>query len=789
MPDHREALYSTESHAAATAYLAANVWSRLQASQLPTGSRPLTDDHAPIERFLAALMHRVLTREFCAQADDTVSVHGECPTDILALLSGEEVPSETAKRLHAWLTIDGEIVYASLRDPFSLFLLWDCVCHFQGNLHPLLTLRVVSLYQRCLKRKSHTLYQRTLHSIEALDAMIAAAPPSADRAVAGALLEISLAYETYQDSPKSTEYIQRAARLQQLAIEETALIGVRTKWQSFMTAQLVVNAASSIDTQKDTAETENSFPTEVDGEAAGHDLFTRPRTNFSTAEVLADLSPLQCAILLAICGNIERNNPDHDLTRERIQAYVERILANAAQTSSTLAMALLVRSRIEVHRARVAQRSLLQIQQLLEDATVEKKICLTDDFYLLAFPSVHALRAEVGERYMEQNLFKTALEYFQELHEWRSVIACASRLEQRQSVADLAQRLLRSDPRNVQLLVALGMSTGDENILKEAWDISENGSAEAARALAEFYMRQDDFRSAMRFFDECLRLNPTFGADWFTLGYTAMRLSDWQRAAEAFTRVCQIDPDSAMGWNNLAACLIRAKRLRPAMHALSQALKFDRQSWQMWQNHFALAVELQELSTAVCSLENLVRFGGRKVEHDSESLKGLVDYVVGLLRQHGKIVANTDEMELHYDSLRQRVAAPEAPSAKHSPEFVERHAVRLETVLGSVCADHPFTEDLFVIAAHFAFRRGKFAEAEAFCLGEVRALKAGDMTSDAQRRKLLGAGARLLYIHGRRVDAEGSAGVRETLGGILELTRGALAETATWQALSDALEA
>ena len=822
MHSHRAAILAAQSVSEARGILENTVFSQFPTN--PERMQSLNAPLSPVEHLLSALMHRVITREFCAQRDDALPAHIVFPAGFHGIITGEPLEEQISTKLQNWLTIDGEVVYASLRDPFSLFLLFETTQHFMRNVQPLLVLRAMSLYQRCLKRKSHTLYQISLQAIEDLNQRIESIPSNDESATASALLEIALTYEAYQDTPQSTACIQRAARLQQLSIEETALVGIRTKWQSFQTAQLVVNANSEIfdesfgkvgnnsENRENCANFElsqfsTSLPTEVDGEASGHDLYTRPRSQYDTTENLTALTPLQCSTLLAICGNIERTNPDHDMTRERIQAYVERVLANSSQSAVTLAMALLVRSRIETHRARVAQRSLLQIQQLLEDVTVEKTVAFSESFFHVAFPSIHALRAEAGERYMEQNLFKTALEYFQELHDWRNVIACASRLEQRQSVAGMARKLLEHDPENVQLLVALGMSSNDEDTLVRAWETSREGSAEAARALAEFYVKQDDYEGAMRFFDACVGLNPTFGADWFTLGYAAMRVGDWQRAAAAFTRVCQMDPESAMGWNNLAMCLIRSKQLRPALHALTQALKFDRQSWQMWQNQFALAVELRELNAALVALENVVRFGGRKVEHDRESLRGVVDEVVAHLEAHlaGKSKVgendencqseknceeneNDEEVELYYNEIRPKQATAAAPEARHSPEYVERHATRLETVLGTICANHPFNDAVFTIATHFAVKRRKFAEAEAFCLGEIRALKSGDVANDAQRQKrLVHAGCRLLFVHSKREDGAGKAGsVRETITNILEGTKEMIGETALWQALDEA---
>ncbi|KNH08714.1 hypothetical protein XU18_0834 [Perkinsela sp. CCAP 1560/4] len=625
-------LIHAESVEEARNLLSNHIWKPLLSTYKEYGnSHHLDCELTDLENSLYHLMYRVISMEFCEQSTEMAKPRKVHIPSLENLLVEMDISVDQNTKILDWLTIDGEIVYPSIRRPLWIFVLWHGIVELSTKIHPLLILRAASLYQRCLKRRSHTLFTTGMRAVESLQSMISQGEQANSEMHASVLLEIALFLVNYHESDRAMELIRNAARIQQMRIEEAALVGIRTKWQCFQTAQLVVNASSALGRVSGTdGDPIESLPMEVDGEKSGHDLYTRPRKQYDQEEELTALSPLQCSILLAMCEHIERENPDHDMTRERIQAYVERILANTGQSSIILAMALLTRSRIEYHRPRVAQRSLLQIQQLLDDVTVEKKISFSDDFYSVSFPSIHELRAEVGKRYFDQNLHRTALGYFQELQDWPNVIRCATHLEHRQSVADIAKRLLEKDPLNVQLLIALGMSTNDERTLLEAWEVSRHRNAEAARALAAFYVRQEEYHSAMNFFNECVSLNPIFGADWFTLGYSAMRLNDWTRAAEAFTRVCQIEPENPVGWNNLAMCLIRSKKFRPALHALTQALKFDRTSWQMWQNHFSLAVELGELNTALCSLENLVRFGGRKIDHDTDSLRALVDQMVRL---------------------------------------------------------------------------------------------------------------------------------------------------------------
>ena len=77
------------------------------------------------------------------------------------------------------------------------------------------------------------------------------------------------------------------------------------------------------------------------------------------------LQPLDAVILLHLAESIKNTNPADGLTREEMAPYAERVLQRATNWSIHT-IALLVRSRLEAFRSRTAERSLLQLQAVVD---------------------------------------------------------------------------------------------------------------------------------------------------------------------------------------------------------------------------------------------------------------------------------------------------------------------------------------------------------------------------------------------------------------------------------------
>jgi hypothetical protein len=184
-------------------------------------------------------------------------------------------------------------------------------------------------------------------------------------------LEFGMVYNFYQDAVRAREHFFKAKEESGLVADLSGMLGRRTKYQTFDTAQLVLLARSQSTAEKETKKAE-PFKNEVKHEDTW-DEGALAHANLKEEESTADMKILteenlslmdQC-ILLALCLNVKNENPRHGLTWEEMKAYVDRILMNP-NNWMIHSMGLLVKARLESLRERTADRAAMQIQVLID---------------------------------------------------------------------------------------------------------------------------------------------------------------------------------------------------------------------------------------------------------------------------------------------------------------------------------------------------------------------------------------------------------------------------------------
>ncbi|UNI20451.1 hypothetical protein JDV02_006536 [Purpureocillium takamizusanense] len=196
---------------------------------------------------------------------------------------------------------------------------------------------------------------------------------------------------------KAKETLRQAAHASGLEYALSGALGKRTRFQENSTSQLVVLARSrgegeeqagqdagqdedikpeALKLNNDTLLEEIHFTKENNGhEAKPQDLPA------SLADLSPDdqpqLSPLDQIILLTEATLKDAFSPADTLTSEEILPFAVRVLADKSTNWQIYTQALLVRSRIEVHRSRTVERGVLQLQavadQVLTDTTAPPK--------------------------------------------------------------------------------------------------------------------------------------------------------------------------------------------------------------------------------------------------------------------------------------------------------------------------------------------------------------------------------------------------------------------------------
>lgn len=195
---------------------------------------------------------------------------------------------------------------------------------------------------------------------------------------------------------KAKEALKEATMTTGLKYALSGALGKRTKFQENTISQLVVLARSSTNQEEpaeeerdeeekakpdalklndDTLLEEIQFSSEDSKKDATKEKELPPTLAELSPDNQPQLTPLDQIILLTEATLKDAFSPVDTLTSQEILPYAVRVLADKSTNWQIYTQALLVRSRIEVHRSRTVERGVLQLQavadQVLTDTTME----------------------------------------------------------------------------------------------------------------------------------------------------------------------------------------------------------------------------------------------------------------------------------------------------------------------------------------------------------------------------------------------------------------------------------
>ncbi|KAK6362325.1 hypothetical protein TWF730_006020 [Orbilia blumenaviensis] len=475
------------------------------------------------------------------------------------------------------------------------------------------------------------------------------------------LVERSTIHSFYGYDAKVRKDLEAAAAVTGLQYAITGRLGKRTKFQVDDISQLVVLAKSTEEYEGGAAPKTISYV--QDGEpkkeepepTVGDDKKVMP-TQFDlnddtlleaisftpvTAEILEaaalppslsaldpssqpTLQPIDSIILLHLAESIKNTNPADGLTREQMSPYAERVLQHSTNWSIHT-MGLLVRSRLEAYRSRTVERSLLQLQVVVdqivaatasEDNTADVSTFLPkpkedesasvserlEFAFPLGLPTRWGVEAELAARWVDMGGLRTAVGIYERLGMWAEVALCWAAVEKEEKAVGVVRRMLfegelpRADddiepdiggdedldeeiiitdddeiepverdpppPEAPRLWCILGELEKNPDHFRKAWEVSGRRYARAQRSLGVYHLRKKEYSEAIAAYKLALKSNPLNGPAWFQCGCAMLEVADWDGAVEAFMRVIGIDDTDAEGWSNLATALLRRGKVK-----------------------------------------------------------------------------------------------------------------------------------------------------------------------------------------------------------------------------------
>ena len=544
------------------------------------------------------------------------------------------------------LIVDGEQPYHLTPHPY-LLVVASMLLNRPSRLQtaPWWRARINFLHQRILGDTSATLHDKILSDLRETQSAV----PSRDQDTLGRLtIEQGLVFTYYGQDNIALQKIQAAGSEIGLEWVLTGALGRRTKFQTFDVSQLVVlakgrdrNSASSttsslnprtLDLNDDTLLEKISFTEKL-----------APTSSIPTTLSSLDpanptpLDPLDSTILLALTTCIKNTNPSDGLTMEEMAPYVARVVAHP-RNWTVHTMALLLRTRLESTRSRTVQRSVLQLQALVDQlvdeigppvddvkvpkssflpkpsdpaATASTRLRLAYAWQLL-LPSRWDLEAELAQRWISLGALKTALEIFEKLEMWDKVAICWAGTGRQDRAAEVLSTQLGKTPSDANLWCLLGDVEKNPEYWEKAWYVSGGRYARAKRALGSYYFQLKQYFEAKEAYAQSLKINPLNHVAWFTFGCACLEIAAYQEACEAFSRCVALDPQDSESWSNLATGMLKLDRKRDAWQALKQATAGNYENWKIWQNYMFVSIDIGEFPEAIRSMKRVIDVLGAK---------------------------------------------------------------------------------------------------------------------------------------------------------------------------------
>ncbi|KAF2076928.1 hypothetical protein CYY_001766 [Polysphondylium violaceum] len=548
------------------------------------------------------------------------------------------------------LEVDGETFYVKSQYPLFLYLAKICLIDNYAFLSDgcqsacLWSCRAMMYYQRSLANMVPTfkssLNERfqivfRFYSLDAIMEWNDENQYSKDELIDLATqikIEQSLVFNYYKQLNKFRDAITEAKEISGLDASLTGALGKRTRFQTFDTAQLVLEVKSSRAVSSVVGENEPSvsdpsnykFKREVTNDDPT--LLSKPTLVDKEKFDTGNLRVIDQALCLIQCLNVKNQNTSNGLITEEMLPFVQKTLEHS-NNWIVHSLGLLIKSRIEIHSSKTSERAVLQIQALVdqyddETSPASERMRM---IYALDYPSRWDMEREVAEKFIGIGAAASAFDIFERLEMWDDAIQCLTFMGKHARSEELVLARIAIQP-TPELYCVLGDLKNDAQHYLTSWELSKKKYARAQRSLGKHYLMQEKWNEAIEHFSIALAINPLFPASWFNLGCSAMRIEKWDVAVNAFTRVVSMEPEEGEAWANLASVYMYQNKLEKASLALQEGIKHKRDNWKMWENFLYCSMGISDFQNSITAVIQIFELNNKKV--DLNVLQGLADHVV-----------------------------------------------------------------------------------------------------------------------------------------------------------------
>ena len=459
-----------------------------------------------------------------------------------------------------------------------------------------------------------------------------------------------------------------------MQIQETGILGKRTKFQQKnlpqFTLNLIKNGSSDSVTCPTAEQNDNDLeanPNYFPKDLKLDDEVRLNKIKFVDERIYTELSKDEQCLVFAIFNIVRKSTPKDDLANEQLLPYLEAILGGKLRNQiwGLRTNALLERSKLERDNRRTIERSLMQIETLVDSVRHSDDLeshyykCRMEHIFATKLPPVWQIEIELVRLYQSMGSVKSALDLALKLDLWEDVISCYHVLKLRHKAAEVIQARIEKSGETPLLLCMLGDATDDEAYYLKALELSCNKSSRAYKALGTRAYYRKDYTEAVDLLNKSLDCNRFQPDIMLRLGYASLEVENWDVAAKTYRMYCNYEPDNFEAWNNLAKAYIKLNNKSRAFTVLQEAVKCDYDNWKVWDNILVISVDCGHFEEAIRAYHRILDIRESKSQSSFEGntkIKELVDAEV--LSTLVKAVTSSEILDTFGESAQQLHAPP-----------------------------------------------------------------------------------------------------------------------------------
>ncbi|XP_059087002.1 tetratricopeptide repeat protein 27-like isoform X2 [Tigriopus californicus] len=463
----------------------------------------------------------------------------------------------------------------------------------------------------------HHAYFEILGQLRALPAWTTAPPDL----TAWLELEVAAFHALFDELSPIPDILTRVSRATGFHMEETGALGKRTRFQTRDLPQFALTLHTPAQPAGKPTPPAPTAVKDLPPDLKLNDEVRLDKIKFTDPEVEQNstgLSRLHQAILLAMLFYRRRAKPKDDLIHEELRPYIDTLLDCPTLSWSSKMSVLLVRSQLESENGRTVERSMMQVQALvdhLNEVQPADPQARLDSLYVSRIPPFFVLEQELCTLLQSLGSVKAALDIALRMNFWEDMIHCYHQLQLRHKAAEVIQKQL--DIKETPLLYCmLGDATDDLAHYRRALAMTNDRSARAWRSMGIYYYYHKDYPQAVECLSQSIEVSPFQPHILLRLGYAAMEIENWTVAASAYREYCRFEVDNFEAWNNLSNAYIKLGQKSRAWKVLQEAVKADYDNWRIWDNILVVSTDCAAFEEVMRAYHRLLDLREKPVDTD-----------------------------------------------------------------------------------------------------------------------------------------------------------------------------